>query len=50
MPFSTEAWTRRKLSPGEEARSSDGVAALGVYERASESGNRSGEKRWTCVV
>ena len=49
MPFSTEAWTSKKLSPGEEASSSAGVAALGVYERVSESGNRSGSKRWTWV-
>ena len=49
MPFSTEAWTRRTLSPGEEARSSEGVAALGVYERVVESGKREGEKRWTWV-
>lgn len=49
MPFSTEAWTRRKLSPGEEARRSAGVAAFGVYERVSESGKREGSKRWTWV-
>ena len=49
MPFSTEAWTSKKLSPGEEASSSAGVAALGVYERVSERGNRSGSKRWTWV-
>ena len=49
MPFSTEAWTSRKLSPGDEARSSAGVAALGVYERLSERGKREGSKRWTWV-
>jgi hypothetical protein len=49
VPFSTEAWTSKKLSPGEEARRPAGVAAIGVYERVSESGNRSGSKRWTCV-
>lgn len=49
MPVSTEAWTSRKLSPGEEARSSAGFAALGVYERVSESGKREGSKRWTWV-
>ena len=49
MLFSTEAWTSKKLSPGEEASSSAGVAAWGVYERVSESGNRPGSKRWTWV-